>query len=229
MRAQAQGEIEDFGTYGNGRHYGLVSQVLASKYGYHLKSTVDPASGTHTSPTPGSHPQAELNVMVGTTPDGKPLPKALHVPSGGCRGEAERALGTIPDLLPGGTKAIRGSAPLEAQISAEEFALSQTAPAVVSVIHQWSACMAERGYHYASPLKAGSDLNVDGPRPTPTEIQVAVTDVTCKQRVHLIQVWYGWEAAYQQKRIDENAQYFAGLRKKLDDQLRRTAAVLAGH
>src|SRR2546421_11991497 len=41
--------------------------------------------------------------------------------------------------------------------------------------------MAGKGYHYATPRDAGTDLNIDTPTTSPREVAVATADVACKQ------------------------------------------------
>src|SRR5438270_1419102 len=41
--------------------------------------------------------------------------------------------------------------------------------------------MAGKGYHYATPRDAGTDLNVDTPTTSPRAVAVATADVACKQ------------------------------------------------
>jgi hypothetical protein len=102
---------------------------------------------------------------------------------------------------------------------------TQTDPRVLAVNAAWSRCMAQRGYHYASPQHAAGH---NWPaHPTATETATAVADVTCKQQVNLVNTWLTVEAAYQTALIGQNVSTLARLQASFQGALNRVEALLA--
>ncbi|HUB41744.1 MAG TPA: hypothetical protein VMA72_23100 [Streptosporangiaceae bacterium] len=102
---------------------------------------------------------------------------------------------------------------------------TQTDPRVLAVSAAWSRCMAQRGYHYASPRQAAGH---NWPKqPTATETATAIADVTCKQRVNLVNTWLTVEAAYQTALIGQNITTLAHLQASFQSALNRVEALLA--
>jgi hypothetical protein len=102
---------------------------------------------------------------------------------------------------------------------------TQTDPRVLAVSAAWSRCMAQQGYHYASPQQP-ADHNWPA-TPTAAEIATAVADVTCKQHVNLTNTWLTVEAAYQTALIGQNLSTLANLQASFQGALKRVEALLA--
>jgi hypothetical protein len=102
---------------------------------------------------------------------------------------------------------------------------TQTDPRVLAVDAAWSRCMAGRGYHYGSPQQAAAHNWPNSP--TVAETAAAVADVTCKQRVNLINTWLTVEAAYQTALIGQNIGTLANLQASFQGALNRVEALLA--
>ena len=62
---------------------------------------------------------------------------------------------------------------------------------------------------------------------SPEAINAAKADVTCKEKVNLVGVWYGVETAYQRQSIDRNAEVLDLAKRQLADRL-KLAASLSG-
>jgi hypothetical protein len=102
---------------------------------------------------------------------------------------------------------------------------TQTDPRVLAVDAAWSRCMAQRGFHYASPQQAA---NRNWPAsPTRGETATAVADVTCKQRVNLTNTWLTVEAAYQTALVGQNLGTLASLQASFQGALSRVETLLA--
>ena len=101
---------------------------------------------------------------------------------------------------------------------------TQTDPRVIAVDAAWSRCMAERGFHYGSPLQPSEH---NWPRhPTKTETATALADVTCKQQTNLTNTWLTVEAAYQTALIGQNIGTLASLQTSFRSALGRVEALL---
>ena len=57
--AEWQSQVADFGIYGNLRRYGIAEPATASRYGYHLPSTLAGATATPAASAPARSPQLE--------------------------------------------------------------------------------------------------------------------------------------------------------------------------
>jgi hypothetical protein len=102
---------------------------------------------------------------------------------------------------------------------------TQTDPRVRAVNAAWSRCMAQRGYHYASPQQPAGH---NWPRtPTAAETATAVADVTCKQQVNLTHTWLTVEAAYQTALIGRNLATLVNLQASFQSALKRVEGLLA--
>ena len=110
-------------------------------------------------------------------------------------------------------------------IAQQASLFTQTDPRVIAVNAAWSRCMAQRGYHYASPQQAAGH---NWPTtPTAAETETAVADVTCKQQVNLTNTWLTVEAAYQTALIGQDLATLANLQAGFQSALKRAEALLA--
>lgn len=205
------------------RHYGITDLTIASSFGYHLPS--DPSAGIG-SPDPETDPSlsaAELAVMMGhenaatANINDSPALKNFNgkaVPAGGCTGDADRRLGG--ELTES----------LAEHIDIVSFQQAQNDPSVVTVLKKWSSCMQASGYDVKSiadvPGPLGESASV-----TPSEIQLARTDVSCKQKSDLVRVWFSAESGIEQNMIEQNQLALTDARSAANNTLAK-AATIAG-
>jgi hypothetical protein len=191
--------VTDLGWFGNKRRYGVTDPAIAARYGYHL---VDPDLGGR-SPAPGF---------------GALTPAMRTALTGTCTREASTALS--PD-------GVVGEADVVAGLGSRSFRDSMHDPAVTAAFAQWSGCMSEKGYHYATPAVAGTDFDIDKSAISAAETTAAEADVACKQRTHLVDIWHGFETTVQNKQIDQDRNAFAAARADHDAEMHRVEAVIA--
>jgi hypothetical protein len=72
----------------------------------------------------------------------------------------------------------------------------------VAAAAAWSACMKAKGFSYATPLAAISDVAWRGTTVTATQIATATADVSCKISTNLIGTGMTVQAAYDRQYID---------------------------
>ncbi|MFF0160253.1 hypothetical protein ACFYRY_22360 [Streptomyces sp. NPDC005263] len=145
------------------------------------------------------------------------------VPVGGCIGEAKTKLGYSADQEPSKD----GAPPIADKVNTDSWAKSYEDARVKAVFGKWSACMKEKGYTYADPMKANDDPQwQETSLATAKEKQVASADVACKAKYNVIGTWYAVDAAYQEQMIEQNAQALAEVKKAKEKQLKLMAEVL---
>ena len=156
--------------------------------------------------------------------DGQPIPP------GGCLGEARRELGTgdpnVSDF---------GMAHDLRMLGRPEF---EGGAAYRKVVGEWTACLADKGYRVTAPLDDQGDIgkmldaraergdgDLTGPA-TPSEIELAVADVDCKQQVGYVKRLDEARAALDAKTIEETQLALEEDRKRLDAQVRKATRVV---
>jgi hypothetical protein len=173
----------------NERRYGLTDPSAAAALGYGL--------GARTPRDAPSRPSQRLDSRGVTVLSGEPATTArrLHVPDGGCSGQARRALTGRPSDTP--PLADPYLAQHLSQLSLQE---SRRDPRVRAAVNHWSQCMLAKNHHYDDPFAPFADpANTRGA--TPRAVDTAVDDVTCKKRTNLIGIWFSVDAAYQKRLI----------------------------
>ncbi|MEU0412245.1 hypothetical protein ABZ307_31090 [Streptomyces griseorubiginosus] len=184
-------------------------------------------------PKPQELAPAATMVLNGTTdPNVKPGSAAAKggqdyngkkVPAGGCIGEAKAKLGYSADRTP----SENGAPPIADKVNTDSWAKSYEDARVKAVFAKWSACMKEKGYTYADPMKANNDSQWEqNPLATAKEKQVASADVACKAKYNVVGTWYAVDVAYQEQMIEQNAEALAEVKKTKDKQLKLMAEVL---
>jgi hypothetical protein len=200
------------------RLYGVSDLGTAQRYGYHL-----PSSGAASSSRSGSSLSVSERLVLSGSSDGSGTSggasvsyQGKPVPDGGCAKHGRRQAMGVDDIDP---------ERLADTITVEMWKKSKSDPRVVAVIADWSQCMKQAGYTYASPLDAGADrpewLRADAAGAA--EIETAVADVTCKQRTNLIGTWFTIESAYEMDAI----QLYREQLNRIRTQWQEAAAIAA--
>lgn len=184
-------------------------------------------------PKPEELSPAATMVLNGTTdPNVKPGSAAAKggqdyngqkVPKGGCIGEAKAKLGYSADQEPSKD----GAPPIADKVNTDSWAKSYEDARVKAVFAKWSACMKEKGYTYADPMKANNDPQWErNALATTKEKQVASADVACKGKYNVVGTWYAVDVAYQEQMIEQNAEALAEVKRTKEKQLKLMAEVL---
>jgi hypothetical protein len=154
-----------------------------------------------------------------TTFGGKP------VPSGGCGGAGLAAVGG-KILIVHDTGALPDQGPT----------VPPTDPRIAEVNKKWSACMAQKGFHYATPwdayidprwrrlTPAGNDVVIP-----PEEVATAGADLACKREVDLVGVVVAVEGGYDQQYIDSHGAALDHYDKAVAQQVQQASAFIADH
>jgi hypothetical protein len=197
------------------REIGVSDLATAQQYGYSLPPADGGAAGggpqaghnaggASQAGTGGTMPAAEVLVLSGGDTGASASYQGQKVPEGGCAGQARRTVTGVDEIDPTALVASIGVAMWHKTLSDSR---------VVKGFKDWSACMSQAGYQYASPLDAAGDPRWPSSGATQTEIQTAVTDVQCKQRTNLIGVWYSIESGYEKEAIQHEIQQLTTIRQ----------------
>lgn len=195
------------------RRYGITDDTLAARHGFGLGPR-DPAL----QPKP-SQPTLSPDGRTALTGQGPSEIHGIAVPKGGCLAQADRELDAD---LPAGV-----NQDLPQRLQFDSFEQSKKDPAVLAVFKNWSACMAEAGYRYNTPLDSVADPRFTELRPASAEaIRVARADIRCKQRTNLVGVWFGVDSAYEQLEIRQRSESFQLALRAAQSRLSRARTVL---
>ncbi|MER8184229.1 hypothetical protein [Kitasatospora sp. NPDC094015] len=216
----------------NARRYGLYDPQAAAASGYSTHEEDRPQKP----PMPSLEPAASL-VLGGTgRVDARTMPKnqqeaersgagdgevnGLKVPIGGCRREAYLRL-WAPTAAAGDPMKVQ-------ELDADAYDRSRQDSRVVKATEQWSACMAEQGYHARNPVSPQAELGLAPDQfAGPAGIAAAVADVGCKRRTNLVGIWYAVESAYQRNLMDRNAELLQAARRGEEESLKLAAGLVA--
>jgi hypothetical protein len=196
--------------YYDTRRYAISDLATAREYGYHL---------------PPFAQDSAKPISLGS------LSKPLQVVMVKCAGEAEKK------EQRGGISTSQNQSEIgdiAAGLKEKDFTDSQSDPRVLQVLKKWSACMAQRGYRYATPQDATSDgqWKQSGQRTpeaikaevTPEETNTAAAEVECVHETNVLGVSFAVEAEYENKDIEKNAEVLNKLKaqneqaaKKIDE------------
>ncbi|WP_240802675.1 hypothetical protein [Streptomyces sp. A0642] len=195
--------------------YGIHDLELAKKRGYKPDADEQAAYDRAMNDGMGETPtQAESQMLEGSGPAEV---NGVKVPKGGCLGQADRRI----DIQATQTASAQ-------EISAQTFAESKSVGGVVKAFAAWSACMKEKGYTYAAPLDASDDPRFGSTEVTPEEIATATADIGCRDRTHVVKVWYDAERDLQTEAIEDKAEQLEQEADALDDAVKKAADVVAG-
>ncbi|TDT97434.1 hypothetical protein EDD99_5567 [Streptomyces sp. 846.5] len=190
--------------------YGVASMADARQFGYRVPDRATAATA-----------QVSASVMAAFAGD------AAH--PGGCAGQAYShlavaqaadAYATQQGLFSQALTAVRKDAGLRAADAA------------------WSTCMKRSGLTYPDPLAPANDMTLLGrglptpkgaalPPPSTAEKHVAMTDVTCKDKVHYLATYADVLAAAQRRIIKENSALLHHVLAEWNDVLQRSNSVLS--
>ncbi|TQF04050.1 hypothetical protein E6W39_19710 [Kitasatospora acidiphila] len=198
------------------RRYGITDHDLAAKFGYGLG---DEASGPPSTPRMSD---AEIAVFSGhvalkpgaavalTAANGMPIPKD------GCQGESLSKVGGRLDTS------------LPSHLNVESLNRSQADRAVQEALHQWSTCMAQKGFTVDLPFNAANLAPRTGSAqgPSSAEITVALDDIDCKAKTNLVTTWFKAESGIQQQLVESNQLALSEERQKITDAVKAAAAVV---
>lgn len=193
--------------------YGFFAPQTVTQDGYGAHRTLPPEAAV---PAPADQTEVLQGVLpdgtVATTYHGMPLPK------GGCIRAGLAEVGGVPPL-PLDTSPLPDHGPQ----------VPPTDPRLTAVDAKWSTCMADRGYHYATPVDAIADPTWRASRTTtPAEIATATADIACKQATNLVGITVAIEAAYDDQYISSHTDALRAYDRTLRADVQKAAAILVG-
>ncbi|MFI1165785.1 hypothetical protein ACH4UM_19760 [Streptomyces sp. NPDC020801] len=214
--------------------FGVIDMKTVKVFGYREPSPAVAKPSATPSATPSAKPSTGPSASPGTAPqaDGDIPPAVAQAffddprkGKVGCEGEARQKLrGAHPESM----------FMLLQRYRSEALTAAQRDSRVRRATAEWSACMKDSGFPYPNPLAPGHDRTLLGrglptpagaslPPPSPAEIEVAVTDVTCKRRTQYLQTIAMVNAAYQHQIIGKQARHLreAQLKQKQDVEAAR--------
>lgn len=204
---------------GLAERFGLVDEAQAVAHGYH-----PPRWSTRTLIASREHahhhePPADVaEVLFGqvSTIDGD------SVPAEGCRGEASRQLSANTRPL--------ATTSLVTRLEEEAAREAATDDRVTAMFDAWSACMAEAGYHYSTPMSAARDQQWRrAPKPSPQEVAVAGTDVACKTAVGYLDTLVDATAESQRTLIESHVDELDRVKQSLTVGAHNVTMALSSH
>lgn len=145
------------------------------------------------------------------------------IPPGGCLQKAKDQLLDRPSHAPG------DDAVLVDKLDSQAYASMLKDERVAAVFADWSACMKEQGYDYATPAEANDDPKWQATETASTEeISAAVADVTCKLKHNVLGVQFAVESAYDKQLIEQNAEALAEVKALNNKRLKIAAKIFSG-
>ena len=219
----------DSGPPPNERRYWLVSISDAATLGYHSR-WADAAKAKSGSVIEWSPVETALLTGRGST-----MHEGREIPVGGCLGEARRKLANgVPELPTVEGAAVMGDgsganvSAIADHLATESYDRMVIDSRVVNWFAKWRTCMADKGFHYASPQNANNDPRWSGEVASDEEVATATADVTCKEQTDLVSTMATVETAYQQRALEANAEVLAEVRDVIDTTIKNAQSVLAG-
>ncbi|MFI5645277.1 hypothetical protein [Kitasatospora sp. NPDC051705] len=205
------------------RLYGYFAPDRVATTGY--DAVVATGTGQPASP-------ATVQVLTGRDATGTPVAdfQGRAVPRGGCLQEGLDAVGGAV-FLTSDPSALPGGGPQE----------PLTDPRVVAADRQWSSCMKDRGFAYATPADAYMDPRWRSGRTqgaaapadhTPAELATAAADDACKRSTNFMGIAVAVQAAYDRQYIaahpQELAAFAQGVSRHVADAQKLVAQGAAG-
>ncbi|MCX5209128.1 hypothetical protein OG689_07485 [Kitasatospora sp. NBC_00240] len=196
------------------RRYGITDRELAAKFGYGL------GDDSYTPPAGPRMTDAEIAVFSGHVAlkpgaaPAAPTYNGIPVPKEGCRRESlDKVGGMLDTTLPG-------------RLDSQSLDASQADPAVQEALHQWSLCMAGRGYTVDVPYNADK-LAPGGSAqgPSSAQLTVALADIDCKEKTDLVGVWFRAETQVQNQLIEQNQLALNEVRERVSAAVKAASSV----
>ncbi|WP_329494765.1 hypothetical protein [Kitasatospora herbaricolor] len=196
------------------RRYGITDRELAAKFGYGL------GDDSYTPPPGPRMTDAEIAVFSGHVAlkpgaaAAAPTYNGIPVPKDGCRRESLDKVGGMLDTgLPG-------------RLDSQSLETSQGDPAVQDALHQWSACMAGRGYTVDIPYNADRLAPGSGAQgASSAQLTVALADIDCKEKTDLVGIWFRTETKVQNQLIEQNQLALSEVRDRISAAVRAATTV----
>ncbi|WP_327190830.1 hypothetical protein [Streptomyces xinghaiensis] len=181
----------------NRRRYGVIEIEVARAYGYHAPIELRDPDGTK---------RSEDRRWKKLTEEQQKAALGQGDNEGSCNALATEQLDDS-----------RMDYSLFNELSSKYLKQAQEDPRVEASMKAWSECMKERGKEYATPYDAINDKKwwKDEERQigSKEEMDTAVRDVQCKEKVGLIDKWYAEEKRLEEGAIARNAEYFRKLKE----------------
>ncbi|CAN5317997.1 hypothetical protein BH09ACT2_BH09ACT2_04340 [soil metagenome] len=209
---------------GDSRLYGITDPIVAAQYGY-LPATVplvpDPPEETtdefrliYLGLRRGQNPAQVSDTQSPGTGRGK------QIPAGGCLGNARKAItGEI-------TGRPQGQASLGFELDVTAWAEAWTDPETTRAKSDWSNCMAAHGYRMFDPLN-DAPTRAAGPA-SKSEIQQALTDISCKKSTNFISRANTVNARFAQQALLANTMALQPSKSFNEEALQNAQAALNG-
>ncbi len=202
--------------------YSVTDPAVAAVYGFHPESWVKEVkerASSNPDDAPGREVAGYEDALFGqadaasvTDDDGVII--ATYDPKS-CAGQAK------DQVTPEWAKQER-IADIGADILLDVSDLVVTNDEFVHAASAWSACMADQGYDYATPMDANNDEAFATDLPTAAEIPVAIASAECQHSSGLLRTWSRVRAQLTQRKLDEHPGLVAQWL-----ELQRTAATTA--
>ena len=206
---------------------GIVSPAGARATGYHSTGdpSVDPLTTFANSLSEAERTRFYNDLMADgpmvdiTGPDGSVLSQRAN---GGCFGEAIAALSPVYDSQEGLRQSLDGGVFVGAP------ALATSAPAVVSALASWSACVQSAvGETATTPNELARRYAFEGGAPTAHEKDVALADATCQQQWDLWHVYHVALAAAERAGLDDRVTDYDELTRQRVELISLARQILA--
>ncbi|MGC2999443.1 hypothetical protein ACPF8X_14035 [Streptomyces sp. G35A] len=204
------------------RRYGISDRQTALRYGYRFppEQTAGPQKSDLT--------PEERKVLVGNNRQGaaetetsaKPAQyNGRTIPDEGCLGASITEFRKKYAYEPGVAAAGR--------IAVGSYKDSLNDPKVKAAMSEWSRCMKEKGYDYATPIEAVESQTFEGDEPTAAEKKTALADFTCKEKTGLLDTWFSTERRIQRAMIKDSAEDLRTLKEKQEQQADAARKIVA--
>ncbi|MFE0511152.1 hypothetical protein [Streptomyces sp. NPDC058964] len=196
------------GKVGDDSPYGVDDPDRAAEHGYHNRDQEESSQSLE-------WPAEQYVALTGTFDTGDSRRAHGHpIPEGGCLGQATRKIyGHPPRTTKVNGLKLSGYYSLALELWYESDKQARKDPAWKKADREWSACMKEKGFHYADPDKASFDTAwYRTGEPSGKEKRTASADARCKLDTDYIHTVHAVQAHVQKALI--------GKRKKDLDAMR---------
>ncbi|MDX8049351.1 hypothetical protein SK571_08160 [Lentzea sp. BCCO 10_0798] len=200
------------------RVIGVVDDAEVSKHGYSDPETlasVRRAEELRKQQKPWSQDMVAVLNGKGAKNEG--------VPSGGCMGESQRALGISVK-----SQEKAGDENFVIGLSRDSTTFAEADSRLKDAWGKWSACMKQAGYDYADPWGPNNEKKFGGDDASPEEIATARADVACRKKHDVNAIWVAVRTAYQNRLIVDNAEVLKKHQTRVDEQVRKAKEILSG-